>query len=101
MTRPPRETAPTPASKGGERSIHVHSTQPLMVRGLRAGAEYLGIGHRKMWSLVNCNAIPHRRINTAIMFVVAELHEWVALDCPTEADAAKRVRASLRKRGGR
>jgi len=95
------QTAPTPASNKGDASQHIKITTPLMLRGLRNGATHLGIGERKLWSLINCNAVPHRRIDTAILFVVAELHEWIDLGCPTEPDAAKRVRASLRKRGGR
>ena len=65
---------------------------PLMLRGLKAGCRLTGLGERLLWSLVNRNAIPHRRVGRALMFVPEEVAAWVAAGCPTDANAADRIR---------
>lgn len=67
-----------------------------MRRGIRAGCEMTGLGERSVWSLVNRNAIPHRRVGRAILFVPAEVSAWVAAGCPTDPGAADRVRKAVR-----
>lgn len=46
---------------------------PIMRRGIRAGCEMTGLGERTVWSLVNRNALPHRRVGRAVLFVPAEV----------------------------
>jgi len=70
--------------------------QPLMRRGLKAGCELTGLGMNTVWSLVNCNALPHRRVGRAILFVTEEVKAWIAAGCPTDADAAIRVRKGVK-----
>jgi excisionase family DNA binding protein len=69
---------------------------PLMRRGLRAGCELTGLGERTVWLLVNRNALPHRRVGRAILFVPDEVSAWIAADCPTDANAAVRVREGMK-----
>ena len=68
------------------------SQSPLMVRGLRAASELTGLSTRTVWSLVNRNALPHRRIGRALLFVPDELRAWVRMGCPTDAGAADRIK---------
>lgn len=68
-----------------------------MVRGIRAGCRLTGLGERTVWLLVNRNALPHRRVGRAIMFVPSEVAAWVGCGCPTEGNAADRVRKAVRQ----
>jgi predicted DNA-binding transcriptional regulator AlpA len=68
-----------------------------MLRGIRSGCALTGLGERTVWSLINRNALPHRRVGRAVMFVPDEVAAWIALGCPTDADAAKRVRKAARQ----
>ena len=68
---------------------------PLMVRGISAGCRLTGLGERSIWLLVNRNALPHRRVGRAILFVPDEIAAWIRLGCPTEAGAADRVRKAV------
>lgn len=74
---------------------------PLMVRGIRAGCELTGLGERTVWSLINCNALPHRRVGRAVLFVPGEVQAWVAAGCPTEPGAADRLRDRLAEEDAR
>lgn len=82
-------------------SIHpdneeVPSSGPLMIRGLRAAGELTGLSTRTIWSLVNRNALPHRRLGRAVLFVPHELAEWVRQGCPTDSGAADRISGGRR-----
>jgi predicted DNA-binding transcriptional regulator AlpA len=67
-----------------------------MHRGIRAGCQLTGLGERLVWSLLNRNALPHRRVGRAILFVPAEVEAWIAAGCPTDAGAADRIRKGVR-----
>lgn len=67
-----------------------------MVRGIRAGCKLTGLGERTVWMYVNKNAIPHRRVGRAIMFVPDEVAAWIAAGCPCETGAADRIRKAAR-----
>lgn len=67
-----------------------------MVRGIRSGCRLTGLGARTVWLLVNRNALPHRRVGRAILFVPTEVEAWIRAGCPTEAGAADRVRKAVR-----
>jgi excisionase family DNA binding protein len=67
-----------------------------MLRGIRAGAARTGLGQRTVWDLVRRNALPHRRVGTAVLFVPAELEAWIAAGCPTEAGAAEKIQKGVR-----
>jgi predicted DNA-binding transcriptional regulator AlpA len=69
---------------------------PMMLRGIRAGRRLTDLGERTVWRLVNCNALPHRRVGKAILFVPDEVAAWISAGCPTEAGAAERVRKGVR-----
>jgi hypothetical protein len=84
--RAPRDSKPTSA---------MPETAPLMVRGISAGCRLTGLGERGIWLLVNRNALPHRRVGRAILFVPDEIAAWIRLGCPTEAGAADRVRKAV------
>jgi predicted DNA-binding transcriptional regulator AlpA len=71
------------------------ATAPMMVRGIRAGCRLTGLGERTVWLLVNRNALPHRRVGRAIMFVPGEVAEWIRAGCPTESGASDRVRKGV------
>ncbi len=75
-------------------------TSPLMVRGIRAGSELTGLSDRTVWALCNMNALPHRRVGRAVLFVPAELRAWVAAGCPTKPGAGDAIRATMRAEGG-
>ena len=79
------------------RLLHPSDDQPRLIRGLKAGAHWIGISERKLWSLVNCNAVPHRRIDRVLAFVPGELDTWIDAGCPTEADAGERIRKAMRR----
>ncbi len=68
---------------------------PMMLRGIRAGCRLTGLGERTVWLLVNRNALPHRRVGRAIMFVPAEVAAWVTANCPTQAGAGDRIRKAV------
>lgn len=70
---------------------------PLMRRGIRAACAMTGLGERMVWQLVNCNALPHRRVGRAILFVPDEVAAWVSAGCPTDAGAGDRVREGVRR----
>lgn len=74
----------------------VPAADPLMRRGIRAGTELTGLGPRTVWSLCRCNAMPHRRVGRAILFVVAEVEAWIDAGCPTRPNAADTIRESMR-----
>jgi predicted DNA-binding transcriptional regulator AlpA len=67
-----------------------------MRRGIRAGCAMTGLGERTVWLLVNRNALPHRRVGRAILFVPDEVSAWIQAGCPTDAGAADRVRKAVR-----
>lgn len=71
--------------------------KPLMRRGIEAGSKLTGLGPRTVWSLCRCNALPHRRVGRAILFVVAEVEAWIEAGCPTRSNAADSIRKSMRK----
>lgn len=83
------------------RTESTSSSEPLMVRGLAEAARLTGLGERTVWRLTNMNALPHRRCGRALLFVPAELKAWVNSGCPSDAGAAERVRASMRKGAAR
>lgn len=90
------QCAPKPASRrGGETDTNQHTT--MLIRGLAGGAQWLSLSEKFVWSLVNRNALPHRRCGRAILFVPDELTAWVQAGCPDEPGAAERVRATMRK----
>lgn len=78
-------------------SANSPAAAPLMLRGIRSGCALTGLGERTIWLLVNRNAIPHRRVGRAIMFVPDELRAWVRAGCPTDAGAGERVRKGVRQ----
>lgn len=51
--------------------------EPLSVN-MADAARLLGIGRRRLWSLVNQRLIPSFRNGARIMFSVASLREWIA-----------------------
>jgi predicted DNA-binding transcriptional regulator AlpA len=61
---------------------------PLMLRGLRAGSALTGLSERSVWQLVNCDALPHRRVGRAVLFVVSEVQAWIDAGCPTKPNSA-------------
>jgi excisionase family DNA binding protein len=79
--------APTPAPPA--------CPTPLMLRGIRSGCELTGLGERTVWSLINRNALPHRRVGRAVMFVPEEVAAWISAGCPTAAGSADRVRKAV------
>ncbi len=76
---------------------NVPGVAPLMRRGIRAGCEMTGLGERTIWLLVNRNALPHRRVGRAILFVPDEVRAWIRAGCPTDAGAGDRVRKAVRQ----
>ena len=70
--------------------------RPLLIDS-KAATEALAIGARTLWTYTNRNAIPARKIGRAVRYCPDELRAWIAAGCPTEADAADRVRAAMRK----
>lgn len=69
---------------------------PMMLRGIRAGCQLTGLGERTVWLLTNRNALPHRRVGRAVLFIPDEVAAWIRAGCPTEAGAAERVRKGVR-----
>jgi len=50
--------------------------QPLALRP-REAAKALGLGTRKLWELTNRKIIPHIRLDSAILYSVDALREWL------------------------
>jgi predicted DNA-binding transcriptional regulator AlpA len=69
---------------------------PLLIDSRKVQA-LLGISPRKLWSLTNCNAIPHKRIGRSVRYDPVELKAWMDAGCATDSGAAERVRAAMRK----
>lgn len=93
------EPARTPASlpSGGS-----SSSEPIpLLLGSPDAAGLLAISPRKLWSLSRCDAVPHHRIGRLVRYSPAELAAWVAAGCPEAPGSARRVRAAMRKAGGR
>jgi hypothetical protein len=67
-------------------------SQPMMIRGIDAAARELGLSPRMISQLVKCDALPHRRVGRAVLFVPDELAAWITAGCPCEAGAAQRLR---------
>lgn len=76
-------------------TVNPATGSPLLINSREARA-VLSIGQRKLWTLVNMNAIPHRRVDRSIRFVPSELHAWIACNCPTHPGAADRVRTAAK-----
>ena len=111
-----KKTAPMLASpESGNTQNTLHSTQnpaalpvvspalqpaPMLIRGQKAAARTLGLKARKIWELCVCNALPHQRCGRAYLFDPAELRAWFDCGCPSEPDAAKRVRVAMRRGRG-
>ena len=90
-----KKTAPTLASpESGKKSTDY---TPMLIRGQKAAARMLGLKARKIWELCVCNALPHQRCGRAYLFDPAELRAWFDCGCPSEPDAAKRVRVAMRR----
>lgn len=87
------------ASKKAERPAHSDraslSPNRLLVNSDEA-ARMLSLGKRRLWNLTQCNAVPSRRIGRSVRYDPAELGAWIAADCPTDANAAERIRAEVR-----
>ncbi len=96
---PSRQCAPEPASSEGDANLCEHTK--LAIRGIAAAARVLSLSERKVWQLVNCNALPHRRVDRAVLFIPRELEAWLDAGCPTQPDAAQRVRAAMRGRSSK
>jgi excisionase family DNA binding protein len=91
----PLERTPKPASKRGPKNVEQRQSTTNMIRGIRGASSYLSLSERTVWSLVNRNAIPHRRVGRALLFSAMEIEAWVTAGCPTEANAAVRVRKGV------
>lgn len=76
-------------------ALHIHDS-PLLVDSRRASV-ILSICQRKLWELTNCQAIPSRKIGRSVRYSVAELEAWIRLGCPTDSDAADRIRQEVSK----
>jgi len=63
----------------------------------KAAAKKLSLGPRTLWSLTNRRAVPSRKIGRSVRYCPDELAAWIEADCPTDAGAADRVRAAMRK----
>lgn len=93
------ESARTLASRPGGRSNSAEAT-PLLV-GSAEAAGLLAISPRKLWSLMRCDAVPHRRVGRLVRYVPAELAAWVDAGCPETPGSSRRVRASMRRGASR
>ena len=93
---PLRQSAPELASERGE-NTRPDCIEPLAVRGIAEAARLVGLGRRKTWSLVACNALPHRRCGRALIFDPRELQGWLDAGAPDDPGAAERVREAMRK----
>ncbi|MEQ9453828.1 MAG: helix-turn-helix domain-containing protein [Phycisphaeraceae bacterium] len=60
---------------------------------VKAAMQLLSLGRRTLWSLTNRNAVPHRRIGRAVRYCPRELEAWIQAGCPTEPDAARKIRS--------
>lgn len=74
---------------------NIPGAPPLMIDS-RETQRVLKVGERKLWTLVNMNAIPHRRVGRSIRFVMSELVAWINAGCPTDAGAGDRIRKGAR-----
>ena len=70
---------------------------PAILRGLKAAADFIGLGARKTWSLRSCNALPHKQCGRALLFDTAELRAWLDAGCPSHPNAADDVRRAMGK----
>lgn len=95
--REPDQTAPTPPSNRGMVNDTKNLTPALAVRGIDEAARMIGLGRRTTWQLINADALPHRRVGRALVFIPAELQAWLDADCPTDPGSAARVRLGMRK----
>lgn len=73
---------------------------PLLV-GSPEAAGLLALSPRKLWTLTRCDAVPAHRIGRSVRYAPAELAAWIAAGCPEAPGSARRVRAAMRKEGGR
>jgi len=85
------EGNPEPATPGPPQD----PVSPPLLIDRRTARRSLSIGDRRLWELTNCNAIPSRRIGRSVRYEPSELRAWVAMGCPTEPGAGKRVRAEV------
>ena len=67
----------------------------VLLVDVKKACALLSICERRLWSLTNCNAIPHYRIGKSVRYSPAELVAWVESGCPTDAGAADRVRKAV------
>jgi hypothetical protein len=51
---------------------------PCLALRPRDAAKALGIGQRLLWSLTNCNEIPHVRLGKAVLYPVDLLRDFLA-----------------------
>ena len=73
---------------------HAHTARLI---NAKAAAESLGIGARTLWNLTKRKALPAHRIGRAVRYCPMELDAWVSLGCPTEPNAADKVRKGVRR----
>jgi len=86
----PGESARTLAGSTGGTNEHPEHT--AMLADSKAIAALLSLSPRKLWALTKCNAIPSRRIDRSVRYDLTEVRAWVAAGCPTDPNAAERVR---------
>lgn len=89
------KAAPEPASTRGSEDQQSHRTAILI--DARAASRLLAISERKLGQLVARNAIPSHKIGALRRYSPADLAAWIDAGCPTEPDAAVRVRAATNK----
>ena len=68
----------------------------LAYRGVRRAAELLGLSQRTVATLIAANALPHRRVGRALLFLPDEIEGWLSAGCPRHEGAADEVRRGMR-----
>ena len=95
MTTPRLQLSASKLDSSQARPAPPHGTEATLLLDRKAVCVCLSIGQRRLWELTNCNAIPSRRIGRSVRYEPSELRAWVAMGCPTEPGAGRRVRAEV------
>ncbi len=71
-------------------------TSGPMLIDARAACAMLAIGEKRLWTLTNARAIPHRRIGRSVRYSPVELARWIDAGCPTTPGAGEELREVAR-----